>query len=597
LDNTFPSLVCFLAVVSLLCAAGDARATEMLSAKHVAELRSAKRAVIAPDGKHIAYTLSVPHDLLAEKNGAAWRELHVVDREGNSRPFITGKERISNIAWSRDGRAITYVARRKDDEHAALYSIPVDGGESHQLYTHPADISGPQASPDGSQFVFLAPAEKTGEKKALEKKGFDQVVYEEDWNNQRLWLLQPGSGEEARALDVPGSVRRVRWHPDGRRVVVATTPTPSVDEGFIGQRLLIFDIREDNVVREIDRRGKLGDFEFSPDGKHLAMIAGVDIDDPRKGRLMVVALEATDDPVVDLMPDFAGHMEGLAWRDAQTILWFAAQGTRSRLGSVDLGGEVRSLSDNGPVISGLSLAGDGTLAVVGHTVRHPGEVFRLEPGQVPERLTHSNPGLADIAFGQQETITWQARDGLQLQGILIKPTSYRKGKRYPLIMVVHGGPEAHFSDGWMTWYAGPGQLAAGRGYMVFYPNYRGSTGRGVAFSKLSQGRAAAEEFDDLVDSVDHLVEAGLVDRDKVGITGSSYGGFASAWGATYFSEHFAASVVHAGISDRVSFIGTTDIPDEMFYSHERVRPWEDWEYFWTSSPVRYVQRNWNCTAT
>jgi dipeptidyl aminopeptidase/acylaminoacyl peptidase len=196
-----------------------------------------------------------------------------------------------------------------------------------------------------------------------------------------------------------------------------------------------------------------------------------------------------------------------------------------------------------------------------------------------------------MVLGEQETITWESRDGLELQGVLIKPTGFRAGPRYPLVMVVHGGPETRVPDGWLTDYASPGQLGAAAGFMVLYPNYRGSTGRGVAFSKLGQGRAAGTEFDDLIDAIDHLVKAGLVDRDRVGITGSSYGGYASAWGATYYSEHFAASVMHVGISNMVSFMGTTDIPDEMFYSHELVRPWEDWDYYWTASPVRYVERN------
>lgn len=593
--NSFSLLLWILAGISLLGIPGDAFAEDTLTAKHVAELKSVNRAVISPDGKFIAYILNVPYELLADENGAAWEELHVVDREGNSRPFVTGKERVADIEWTMDGRSILYVAKRGDDEHAALYSIPVDGGESRQLYVHATDISGPQASPDGSNIAFLAAPEKPEEKETLEKQGFDQVVFEEDWKNQRLWLLAADSGEEARALDVPGSVRQIRWHPDGRHIAVATTPTPSVDEGYIGQRLLIFDARENKVTREVQRRGKLGRFAFSPDGSHLAMIAGVDINDPREGRLMVISLDSANGQPVDLMPEFEGHVWGLAWRDTKSLYWFASQGTHSRLGSVDLAGKAQTLADDGPVISGLSMAADGTMATVGHAARHPREVFLVESGRAAKRLTNSNPWLDGIEFGEQESITWQARDGLELQGVLIKPVGYRKGTRYPLIMVVHGGPESNFSDGWMTWYASPGQLGAARGFMVFYPNYRGSTGRGVAFSKLSQGRPAEEEFDDLVDAVNHLVKSGLVAGDKVGITGSSYGGYASAWGATFYSEHYAASVMHVGISNSLSSIGTSDIPDELFYSHYLVRPWENWEKFWKSSPIRYVTKNRTAT--
>lgn len=125
---------------------------------------------------------------------------------------------------------------------------------------------------------------------------------------------------------------------------------------------------------------------------------------------------------------------------------------------------------------------------------------------------------------------------------------------------------------------------------MFYPNYRGSTGRGVAFSKLGQGDAAGKEFDDLVDAVDHLVKTGLVDPKKVGITGGSYGGYTSAWGATYYSDRFAASVMFVGISNVVSKVGTTDIANEERLVHALEHPWEHWERKLKSSPIYYTDR-------
>src|SRR5690606_12470890 len=152
----------------------------------------------------------------------------------------------------------------------------------------------------------------------------------------------------------------------------------------------------------------------------------------------------------------------------------------------------------------------------------------------------------------------------------------------------HGGPESHYKNGWLTGYSSFGQLAAARGFAVFYPNYRGSTGRGVAFSKLSQGDPAGLEFDDLVDAVDHLIEIGLVDRDKVGVTGGSYGGYATAWLSTRYSDRFAAGVMFVGISNKISKVGTTDIPNEEFLVHARKRPWENWQFFLERSPIYYA---------
>jgi dipeptidyl aminopeptidase/acylaminoacyl peptidase len=160
----------------------------------------------------------------------------------------------------------------------------------------------------------------------------------------------------------------------------------------------------------------------------------------------------------------------------------------------------------------------------------------------------------------------------------------------PLVVVVHGGPEGHYSDGWLTRYANPGQVLAGRGFAVLYPNYRGSTGRGLAFSKTSQGDPAGKEFDDVVDGVDSLVNAGLVDAARVGITGGSYGGYATAWGATYYSERFAAGVMFVGISDLGSKAGTTEIPVEDVDVHLMSRPWTRWDLNRKRSPLTWVDK-------
>ena len=167
----------------------------------------------------------------------------------------------------------------------------------------------------------------------------------------------------------------------------------------------------------------------------------------------------------------------------------------------------------------------------GNRPAHPNEAFELTSRGL-DRLTVSNPWLEEVTMPKQETITYKARDGLELEGILVYPTDYQEGEKYPLIMVIHGGPESHYSNGWLDRYSSPVKHAAAQGYALFFPNYRGSTGRGVEFSKLSQNDYAGKEFDDIVDGKQHLVDMGLADETRVGITGGSYGGYASAWGAT-----------------------------------------------------------------
>ena len=208
---------------------------------------------------------------------------------------------------------------------------------------------------------------------------------------------------------------------------------------------------------------------------------------------------------------------------------------------------------------------------------------------IRDRHDH-NPLLAGLQLGEQRVFSYEARDGVRIDGVLITPPGEAPEGGWPLILSVHGGPEAHDSDGWLTSYSDPGHIGAGDGYAVYYPNYRGSTGRGVDFAKAHQQDYAGTEFDDLVDAVDALAEAGIVDPDRAGITGGSYGGYASMWGATALSEHFAASVAFVGISDNISKFGTTDIPTEMYHVHARIWPWEDWRFFLERSPIFHVDK-------
>jgi dipeptidyl aminopeptidase/acylaminoacyl peptidase len=461
------------------------------------------------------------------------------------------------------------------------------------------DVAAFQFAPDGVRVALLATVPEDETRKKLKEKGFKQEVFEEDARPARVWIArlfetEPG---KAQALEITGSVRQVHWSPAGGHLAVAVTPTPSVDDGLMRQRILVVDAATGAVTATVDHAAKLEAMAWSPDGARLAFVGGGDLHDPSAGRLFVVP--ASGGKPVDVVPGFEGEVSGVEWTGTGTLVALTGQGVWTGLLGVSLGeagsaATVKVLREaSQPILTALSASGDGrTLAFVGSAPTHPGEVFTLDAGAGPEglkRRTDSNPGLARIRWAKQEVIRHKARDGLGLEGVLVHPLETPPaGGRVPLILSVHGGPEAHISDGWLSSYSNPGQVAAARGFAVFYPNYRGSTGRGVAFSKLGQGDAAGKEFDDLVDAVDHLVGLGLVDKAKVGVTGGSYGGYATAWCTTRYSERFAAGVMFVGISDKISKVGTTDIPDEEFLVHARKRPWDDWQFLLERSPIYHA---------
>jgi dipeptidyl aminopeptidase/acylaminoacyl peptidase len=565
--------------------------------ERVARLKSVAAVRMSPDGTQIAYLLRVPRKPFQDDDGPAWSELHVVNQAGRSRPFITGPVDVSAVQWTPDGRGVSFLSKRGKDEHKSLYVIPIDGGEARKVLAAETDVAAYSWSPDGSEIAYLATEKLPADHKKRQDKGFGQEIFEEDWRPVRVWISKPSWDADSdpakpRMLELPGSASELHWAPVGRRLALALAPTPSIDDEYMRRKVRVVDVDTGTVLARLENPGKLGQIAWSPDATHLAMISAEDLHDPSAGRLM--AASAQGGPLVDLLPAYDGEVTAIAWQDAKTVMFLGDEGVWTTFGEIGHDGKNRKshVPAEKAVMSGLSLSRDGqSAAVVGESPQHPGEVFAMSHGQPGmRRLTDANPWLKDIRFAKQEVFTWKARDGMTLQGLLISPLEGTEKPRSPLIVTVHGGPEAHDRNGWLTSPSNPGQVAAAKGFFVLYPNYRGSTGRGVAFSKLGQADYAGKEFDDLLDAVDSLIATRPVDGSRVGVTGGSYGGFASAWCATYYSNRFAAAVMNVGVSDHYSMAGTTDIPDEWFLVHARKRLWDDWKFFLERSPIYHVQK-------
>lgn len=569
-------------------------AEETFTPERVAALRSVASAVLAPDGARVAYVLTVPRRAGVDEDGAAWSELHVLElASGRARAYVAGEVSVSAPAWTGAGDELAFLAKRAGDAETALYLIPVDGGEARRALALPGAIEAYDLSPDGREVACVAAPGKDPAREALRAKGFKQEIYEEDGERSELWIAALDGSAAPRRLAFEGHPREVHWSPVDTRLLVAWAPTTKVDDDYMQKRVAVLDGASGAVLAAIENPGKLGEIGWSPDGARVALIQAADRNDPAAGRLALAP--ASGGVPVELLPGFEGDFVDFAWQTPDALLAVTHVGLGARLEKLELApgaASARILADvGGPILTSLSLSADGqSAAFVGSTSAHPPEVFHMRHGErAPRRVSDSNPELARLALARQEPVRFSARDGLALEGVLVHPLERLEGARVPLILNVHGGPESHVSDGWLTGYNNPGQVAAARGFAVFQPNYRGSTGRGVAFSKLGQGDAAGKEFDDLVDAVDHLVASGLVDPAKVGVTGGSYGGYATAWCATRFSARFAAGVMMVGISDTISKFGTTDIPEEEFLVHARRRPWEDWQGQLERSPIYHAE--------
>lgn len=590
-------VACLLAAASAVATAGEA-----WTPRHVSKLRSVTSAVIAPDAAHIAYVLSIPRDPFKAgddkyEDGANWAELHVIRiADGAARPFITGEVNVNDAQWTPDSKHITFLAKRPKDKNTSLYKIAVDGGEAQRIASAKTDLDGYTLSPDGNRVAFLAKEETPKAKKDAKDKGFTAEVYEEELQNTRVWIAELAKDDAPpRMIDLPGSASPIRWSPAGDQLLVALSPTPLVDDEYMKRKVHVVDVETGKVLLMFDNPGKLGPLAWSPDGKHIAIMSAEDIHDPSDGRLMVGSVATGK--LTDVLPKYEGAVSAFGWQDNNTVMFLGDEGCATGFGKVEVTGANKKIIVKPGVTSltDFTLSRDGMSgAFIGSTASHPPELFFMKHGDAaPRKLTDSNPWLAGMNMGKQEIIRYKARDGVELEGILIRPADETPRMMFPLILCVHGGPESHERDGWLTNYWRPGQLGASAGYFTFYPNYRGSTGRGVPFSKLSQGDEAGAEFDDLIDAAKFLCETYPIDKSKVGVTGGSYGGYATAWCCTALTEHFAAGVMSVGISDTISKKATTDIPNEDFLVHTRMKIWEDeknWLFSLKRSPIFHVAK-------
>jgi len=570
--------------------------SKVITAENLATLQSVSSAQVSPSGEYIAYTRSVPREIYVEKDGKNWGELYLVNDKGVERPFITGKVNIHNIQWSADGSLIFFLAKMNDDKFTTLYQIPANGGQAQKaVVLKDTSISKYALSSDNKKIAILAKKAKAKSDKKLKKLGFKAEVFEEQLTDQFLYVTDLAQSDKAitpEAWNIKGYVSDVHFSPTGKDLLVKTQPTALIDDKYMKSQWHIVDLATKSVKTSFATEGKLGAAEFSYDGQYVALHGAQDKHDPANGRLFLA--EVKSGKVTNWLPNFKGHVSDFEWSNKRNELYFTANiNTDTVVAKIKPGSnKYKTVVAAGKFIAGnLSLSdSDKTIVVKANNSQHPNEVFMLR-GKKQTRLTDSNTWLNDVALAKQESLTIKSRDGVEIGGVLIYPLNHKKGQRYPLIMSVHGGPESHDKDGWMTAYSRPGQLAAAQGYAVFYPNYRGSTGKGVDYSKLGQNDYAGKEFDDLVDLKNHLVNIGLVNEKKVGITGGSYGGYASAWGATKLTKHFAASVMFVGISNQLSKFGTTDISNEMHLVHARSYPWDKWQWYLERSPIYWVEQS------
>ena len=509
-------------------------------------------------------------------------------------PLFNGEIKGSSPRWSPDGKTIGFLYG-KGKGLKQVWAIPAGGGEIVQLTHAESDVSYFRWNPGGGGLAYLALTPASDKEKVLKNRGYGFIYYEENLKNKNLFIAsldQKGEYTGTRQITEGMNVWDFEFNTQGTHIAASISPKNLIDQQYMFRRIHLIDITSGDMNQISENQGKLGNYVFSPDGKNLAYTAALTINDHSVSQVYIVSLD--DKMIINLTPDkFKGHVTWVSWKNNKQVFYFSEEGVYPKLNLVPLKGGKREVlldaSESGIIFNTPEFNDDfNQFIFTGSTQADYVNIYTWNGKDEINRITDINPQLEDKVLGKQEVIQYNARDGQEIEGLLMYPVGYESGKKYPLIVYAHGGPESHHSNAWLSRYSTPGQVMSGEGYMVLYINYRASTGYGVDFAMEGFMDPAGKEFDDIADGIDYLVKEKGADKARVGLAGGSYGGYASGWFATYYTKYVRAVCMFVGISNNISRRGTTDIPFEELYVHAGKKLEDQWQMSLERSPIYWA---------
>jgi dipeptidyl aminopeptidase/acylaminoacyl peptidase len=546
---------------------------------------------ISPDGRAVVFAVAPRGKKGEHKAQGLW-----LSREGAAaRPLTAGTAHDANPRWSPDGTRLLFCSDRAErgDESFRLYLLAADGGEAQPLGDLHGALTMPSWSPDGRTIAVLRKDPVTSEEKRRKEERDDAVVVDEQAKPTRLWAIDVETGR-ARCLSYgPRQVWSYTWTPDGEGLVILTTGAPDVNTIFDAGDLWLTPLAGGLPRRVASFPVLPGDpvVVETADGPVVAVRGNAHRADPSDS-VWTVPL-AGGEPR-NVVPNHPGIVEELVARPGAPgrVGLRMVERTHGLVYGLDVEtGELTPLTPGGlhgrgSVLAGLSFSGDGSkLAMIWSDGTTPEEVYVGEVGGAGPAVTTFGEGLRG-RLCPVETARWASADGVEIEGLLTYPAGYEAGRRYPLVVEIHGGPSWQWEDrafiDWHDW----AQLLASNGYAVLAPNPRGSTGYGSAFQKLLQDDVGGGEAQDLISGARAMVERGIADEERLGIGGWSWGGYLTAWTITQ-TDLFKAAVMGAGLANMISDHGQDDIPAMNLWIYPG-QPYDNLDHYWRSSPIRHI---------
>jgi dipeptidyl aminopeptidase/acylaminoacyl peptidase len=560
---------------------------QSLSTKSVAAAR------ISPDGRYVAW--------LTQQ--ADWDENDFVSQiwvapvtGGKPYQLTRGRKSSTTPRWSPDSSKLAFLSNR--DGKRQIYLISPSGGEAAQLTAEENDVSDFAWSPDGLSIAFSSTGPDPKTKKERKDKYGDISIINGDYEMSHLWLLKVPS-------DIPGnpkllpkpepltkgdqfSVDAFSWSPDGKRIAFSAQRDPDIGSRDTSQ-LYVLDMADLHVRKVLDTKGPNGNPHWSPDGREIAFVTGNGEEFFYYANTRIAVVSADVGTPRLLSEAFDEDTNLIDW-GAEGIYFEAVQKTASHVFRLDpKTGAIKRVS--GPDnfhIAGASFTKDFRhFAAIGCPPNRFAEVF-VSPTDdfAPRNLSDIADQWKDFHLAAREVVQWKSTDGTPIEGILIKPADFDPSRKYPLLVVIHGGPTGVDTPLLSADRYYPVERFVAKGALVLRPNYRGSAGYGGKFRALNVRNLGMGDYQDVISGVDYLIAQGHVDKDRVAAMGWSEGGYISAFITTY-SDRFKAVSVGAGISDWMTYYVNTDI-HPFTRQYLKATPWEDPEIYRKTSPITYI---------
>jgi dipeptidyl aminopeptidase/acylaminoacyl peptidase len=583
------------------------------------EFQVASGPALSPDGQRVVYEVSRTN----WKDNAFERDLWIADRAGNTHLLTAQVKSSSGARWSPDGRWIAFASDRPGQvpetkaDSRQIYVIDPTGGEARQVTKLDEGVEGFEWRPDSTTIAFTTkdPLSKA-QKDRVERYG-EYTVVDGDERMTHLWMVDvtappvaapakdksstSTSTSAAPPFGVPEahrltegdefSVQSFSWSKDGTKIAFSASKDGELKNGGT-TTVYVVSVADKKATKLVTTPGPNNDPHFSPDGTEVAFVTadGAQYFFYANQKIAVVPVAGGKPRVVSgSFDEDAGLLD---WSDKG--IYFAALKKTARhlyLLNVTTGAVEQVTHPDDVVAIGFSFSKD--FSQVAYRAATPNAVAEIylasTAGAGPvERVTHLSDAMTPYTLARREVVHWKSGDGATVEGVLDKPVNFDPKKKYPLLVVIHGGPTGVDQPVVNPDRYYPVEQFVAKGALVLRPNYRGSAGYGAAFRALNVRNLGVGDYADVIAGVDYLIAQGFVDKDRVGSMGWSEGGYISAF-ITTSSDRFKAVSVGAGISDWMTYYVNTDITP-FTRQYLKATPWDDPEIYKKTSPISYIAK-------